>query len=81
MVFGPDVGDQSSLAEDSGQHGSVQRLSPNPMAGNLAISHRQIPVEDQLGDKVKEQRVEKSVQNPGPEAVLLEEDTLLAQLV
>ena len=51
------------------------------MTGNLAIGQRQVPKKDQFGDEVKEQGMEKSIQNPGPEAVFLEEHTFLAQLV
>jgi len=80
-VFGPEVGDESSLAEDRGENGGVECLAPDPVTGSLAIGCGEIPEENELGDDVENQGVEKSVQDPSPKAVFLEEDTLLAQLV
>lgn len=51
------------------------------MAGDMAVFHRKVPVVEQLRDNVKDERVEESIQNPSPKAVLLEEDASLAQLV
>lgn len=51
-VFGPEVGDESGLSENSGQDRCVQCLAPDPVAGSFAVGHGEIPEENQLRDNV-----------------------------
>ena len=51
------------------------------MASDLAIALREVPIPDQLGDEVGEQRMVEAVTNPGEEGAHPEEDSFLAQTV
>lgn len=80
-VLGPDVGHQRGLAQDRGKHGRIQRCAPHPVPGDFAVALRQIPVPDELRGKVRDEGMVEAVQDPGPERVHFEEDSLLTELV
>lgn len=80
-VFCPDVGDQRSFAQNRRQSSSVERGTPLPMTRNLSVTLWEIVEVDELGEDVEEERMVEAVNEPGPEAALLEEDSLLAELI
>ena len=51
------------------------------MARDFAVALGKVPVPDELGDKVGDERVVEAVEDPGEERVHFEKDTLLAELI
>ena len=80
-IFGPDVSHQRGFAQNGGKYGGIQGCAPNPVACDFAVALGQIPIPDELRDKVRDEGMVETVQDPGPKGMHFEEDAFLTELV
>ena len=79
--FSPDVCDKCGFAKHSSENSGIEGCAPDPVTGDFAITLREIPKPDKLGEDVSDERVIEAVKDPGEEGRHFEEHAFLAELV